>query len=780
MDWPTYAELEREYSMSVDDGAVSRTPFSDGYVRQARAYTSVLVLRQVAAAIAADRLSAFRAWARANAHTWFDICDPFDGRTRSVRVRNGVAGISYDQVAMRGTPRWRATLTLEGRISTTLAASSDWPAIARFTSDYRIEAGPDVARTEIEGGPVRQDRIYPTSYLVDHLVRHVVAEIVADRLDEYLQWAATYAHGWIDVCDPFDGRTRVARVRGGLSGISYDQVAMRGTPRWRATLTLEGPEALSQLPTARAGADQNVAPGAVVTLDGSASSDPDGSIATYVWVQRSGTDVALSDPTAVMPTFTAPSTAMAQDLEFELTVSDDRGGQATDEVTVSVAASVTYRFDSLAALREFGTFVDDGVLRRGRWGLIEAGQFISGFTQPGTNSARPYVASDSSSGTVDDVVANSPIDLAVEMNWEGAAGRVLRLRCAVIGRFSSPNEGLLVQGMATGGAWEDIFLIRGWTDSNSYSAGDDMTDYDGATIMCTQDGGWADFDIAIPDAHDEVRLRVVATGPSPAEHDVALWSAELFVTPGTNQLPTARAGADQNVAPGAVVTLDGSASSDPDGSIAGYVWVQLSGTDVALSDPTVVMPTFTAPSTAMAQDLEFELTVSDYRGGLATDEVTVSVAAWLSLSDWTPPAGRTRHTLMLCSAAARTSDTDDIYRHADNPPAAGSLLDGSDVIDFPGDDDSRVTRFRRGVTPGELLINDNPDETLLADHFGTLTDPQLHIQTLDDSLDLGASNDNPFGGNFAKFGVRNGPAYPLITNLAEGARFILAITSETV
>ena len=42
---------------------------------------------------------------------------------------------------------------------------------------------------------------------------------------------------------------------------------------------------LDTMPTANAGIDQNVVAGASVILDGSASSDTDGSIVSYEWVQ---------------------------------------------------------------------------------------------------------------------------------------------------------------------------------------------------------------------------------------------------------------------------------------------------------------------------------------------------------------------------------------------------------------------------------------------------------------------------------------------------------------
>ena len=44
-----------------------------------------------------------------------------------------------------------------------------------------------------------------------------------------------------------------------------------------------------------------------------------------------------------------------------------------------------------------------------------------------------------------------------------------------------------------------------------------------------------------------------------------------------NMAPIANAGSNQTVGEGVQVTLDGSNSSDPDGSIAAFVWTQTSG-----------------------------------------------------------------------------------------------------------------------------------------------------------------------------------------------------------
>ena len=105
-----------------------------------------------------------------------------------------------------------------------------------------------------------------------------------------------------------------------------------------------------------------------------------------------------------------------------------------------------------------------------------------------------------------------------------------------------------------------------------------------------------------------------------------------FVAP--NQAPSSSAGPDQvNIAAGASVSLDGSGSSDPDGTIATYLWEQTVGDTVAISDDAIAEPSFTAPDTAAAQMLTFRLTVTDNDGSTAADTVNVGILAQLALAD---------------------------------------------------------------------------------------------------------------------------------------------------
>jgi outer membrane autotransporter protein len=124
----------------------------------------------------------------------------------------------------------------------------------------------------------------------------------------------------------------------GTAQFSYQLSEYSLYPDYRngaATVTIT---VANQVPIANAGPDQTLSdtdlePGENVVLDGRASTDTDGTIATYVWRNAAGTQIA----TGANPTVRLPDGSQV----ITLTVTDDAGIAATDTVTINVATAPT-------------------------------------------------------------------------------------------------------------------------------------------------------------------------------------------------------------------------------------------------------------------------------------------------------------------------------------------------------------------------------------------------------------------------------------------------------
>ena len=121
-------------------------------------------------------------------------------------------------------------------------------------------------------------------------------------------------------------------------------------------------------PTANAGPDQIANERATVSLPGSGI-DRDGRVESYRWTQISGSSVDLDDSESAATQFVAPDFVEGEsNLVFRLTVTDDRGATASDEVTVIVNAPLTANAgpDQTAEARATVSLPGSGVDRDGR------------------------------------------------------------------------------------------------------------------------------------------------------------------------------------------------------------------------------------------------------------------------------------------------------------------------------------------------------------------------------------------------------------------------------
>ncbi|MGD0167940.1 MAG: PIG-L family deacetylase, partial [Gaiellaceae bacterium] len=319
-------------------------------------------------------------------------------------------------------------------------------------------------------------------------------------------------------------------------------------------------------PNADAGGDQTVlTPGAIVHLNGSASSDPNGDPITYSWTQTSGSPgVTLSGDTTATPTFPAPASATT--LTFALTVSNGTLA-STDSVTVTVAPH-------------------------------------------STNIASRATVTASSENTVTGQLAIK----AVDGSAEGYPGDYTH-------EWATLNEGA---GAWLNLAWASPQLINRIVLYDRPSSTEQITSAtlsfsDGSTVdvpALANNGAAVAFDFP---AVSTTSVHLAITSVSDSTVDIGLAEIEVW-TP--DQAPVANAGLNQNnVKTGATVTLDGSLSSDPDiGDTLSYAWTQTGGPSVTLTGATTAKPTFTAP--ASATSLTFKLTVSD---GTLNDSASVTI-----------------------------------------------------------------------------------------------------------------------------------------------------------
>ena len=134
-------------------------------------------------------------------------------------------------------------------------------------------------------------------------------------------------------------------------------------------------------------------------------------------------------------------------------------------------------------------------------------------------------------------------------------------------------------------------------------------------------------------------------------------AADAVKVTATNTPPVAEAGPDQTARKNTLVALNGSLSSDSDGDILTFTWVNVSGPVVTLADAGTDAPTFTP---ARVGTYVFRLTVDDGDGGTSEDTVSVTVWGLPPIADLVARPGSSRVGAQIEFDASGSADPDGV------------------------------------------------------------------------------------------------------------------------
>ncbi len=416
-------------------------------------------------------------------------------------------------------------------------------------------------------------------------------------------------------------------------------------------------------PIASAGADQTVHVGQRVTLDGSASSDPDGQSLSFGWTVASlpaGSAAMLSDRAAVRPTFTPDREGS---YVFRLIVNDGAAASAPSTVTIATrnsapvaraGADLSAAVGARVRLDGSGSTDVDGDALTYAWTLI---------AQPAGSGAALLEADPAS--PLAEFLLDKPGHYLAQLVVSDGYADSLPDTVAISTLNSAPRADAGADQTARVGAQVQL-------------DGSASSDPDGDSLAYR----WS---LTVPAGSQAALTAITAAATSFAVDKPGTYLAQLIVNDGTtdsaadtvvvsttNSAPVAHAGTDRTVDPGETLELDGSASSDADGDPLGFTWSLTSippGSVTALTDPHGVHPAMTVDRSGTYVG---QLIVND--GKVDSAPATVTITA----RDTTPPVPDTDPPLAPDAASITIERQDSSRAWVRGGP--GSVEGGAQVI----------------------------------------------------------------------------------------------------
>ena len=370
-------------------------------------------------------------------------------------------------------------------------------------------------------------------------------------------------------------------------------------------------------PVANAGPNQTVAVGATVTLNGSGSTDADGNALTYQWSFASvptGSAATLILPTTMKPTFIVDK---AGDYVVRLIVNDGTANSTPATVTSTTTNTApvanagpdqTATAGTTIILNGSGSTDVDGNPLTYDWSFMSVPTgSLATFSNP--TAAKPTFVADKAGQYVAQLIVN-------DGTVNSAPDTVI---IATTGANTAP--------VASAGPDQTVPA-----DSTVQLDGSASKDADSNALRYQ----WA---LTVKPTVSKATLSNATTMMASFVADVAgQYVAQVTVndgmvngapdtvtitTLGGNTPPVANAGPDQTVPLGTVVTLDGSASKDADGTSLTFQWTLTTkplGSTAAISDPSAMRPIITAD---MNGEYIAQLIVNDGTDSSSPDTVII-------------------------------------------------------------------------------------------------------------------------------------------------------------